>query len=108
MAAMRSWEYHISSHLIEYEDRASSNSQFISMLVYAVDTRLHLWLKNCEEAALDQRDMELDNLMDFSQIQSDILTRNFNQELPTCIRRAVPKAATRKSTAAETATLTTK
>jgi hypothetical protein len=102
VSAMRSWEYHISSHLIEYEDRAASNSQFISMLVYAVDTRLHLWLKNCEEAALDQRDTVLDNLIDFSQMQSDILTGNFYQELPTCIRQhAVPKAASRKSAAAD-------
>jgi hypothetical protein len=101
VAAMRSWEYHISSHLIEYEDRAASNSQFISMLLYAVDTRLHLWLKNCEEAALDQRDTVLDNLIDFSQMQSDILTGNFYQELPTCIRHAAPKAASRKSISAD-------
>eukprot|EP00978_Attheya_sp_CCMP212_P044846 scaffold324722_cov55-Attheya_sp.AAC.1 len=55
-AIKQSWEYHIASHLIEYEDRAAANTQFLSMLVYAVDTRLYMWLKSCESAALDQRD----------------------------------------------------
>eukprot|EP00978_Attheya_sp_CCMP212_P000517 scaffold1034_cov53-Attheya_sp.AAC.1 len=79
VTAIKSWEHHIASHLIEYADCAASNSQFISMLVYAMDTRLHLWLKNCEEAALDQR----------------------HTKFPSCIRHAASSKTTRKSTAAD-------
>eukprot|EP00978_Attheya_sp_CCMP212_P032934 scaffold130593_cov52-Attheya_sp.AAC.1 len=101
VTAINSWEYHIASHLIEYEDRAAANTQFLSMLVYAVDTRLYMWLKNCESAALDQRDTVLDNLIDFAQMQSDILTGNFYQELPSCIRQAASPKGSRKSTIAD-------
>jgi hypothetical protein len=45
-----------------------------------MDTRLHLWL--CEEAALDQCDTVLDNLIDFSQMQSDTLTGFFTRNFP--------------------------
>eukprot|EP00978_Attheya_sp_CCMP212_P008140 scaffold18954_cov36-Attheya_sp.AAC.1 len=61
------------------------------MLIYAVDTRLYLWLKSCKSAALDQRDTVDDSLINFTQMQSHILIRNFYQELPSCIRQASPK-----------------
>eukprot|EP00978_Attheya_sp_CCMP212_P014607 scaffold37341_cov51-Attheya_sp.AAC.3 len=79
VTAIKLWEHHIQSHLIEYEDRAAANTQFLSMLVYAADTRLYMWLKNCESAALDQRDTEL----------------------PSCIRHAASPKGSRKSTAAD-------
>jgi hypothetical protein len=66
------------------------------MLIYAIDTRLYLWLKHCESVALDQREIVDDSLIDFTQMQSNILTGNFYQELPSCIRQASSKSA-RKS-----------
>jgi hypothetical protein len=89
--SIKSWEKHIQSNLIAYEDRAASNPQFLAMLIYAVDTRLYLWLKSCENASIDQRDIVDDSLINFTQMQSHILTGNFYQELPSCIRQASPK-----------------
>jgi hypothetical protein len=91
VVSIKSWERHIQANLISYEDRAVSNPQFLAMLMYAVDTRLYLWLKSCESSALEQRDTVDDSLIDFTQMQSHILTGNFYQELPSCIRQASPK-----------------
>eukprot|EP00978_Attheya_sp_CCMP212_P017938 scaffold48447_cov36-Attheya_sp.AAC.1 len=89
--SLKSCEKHIQTNLIAYEDRAASNPQFLAMLIYAVDTRLYLCLKSCKSTALDQRDTVDDSLIDFTQMHSHILTGNFYQELPSCIRQASPK-----------------
>ena len=62
---------------------------FIAMFMYAVDTRLHLWLESCESAS--SRDQVDDSLLDFTQILAQVRDFNFSYDLPQSIRKVTNK-----------------
>ena len=60
---------------------------FIAKFLFAIDTRVNLWLESCEESGSRE---EVDNdLIDFSQTLNQIHIRNFEYKLPPSIRKVI-------------------
>jgi hypothetical protein len=60
------------------------NKLFIGQFLFALDTRINLWLESCEECKF--RDEVDDNLINFSEILQEVRIRNFSYILPMSIR----------------------
>ena len=82
------------NHLVRnrdtYRSLYATDRNFIAMYLYAIDTRIQLWLGDCERA--EDRDEVNDNIIDFSLILEQVVTRNFNYKLPQSIRNVISKS----------------
>jgi hypothetical protein len=87
---------HIVQNRYIYSSLAHQYPLFIAKFMFAVDTRVNLWLEACEEHKF--RDQVDDTLIDFTDIIKDVRLRNFNYILPPSIREVVEKANNTKDT----------
>jgi hypothetical protein len=78
---------HIIRHRITYMSMAHQDKFFIAQFLFAVDTRINLWLESCESCKY--RDEVDDSLIDFTEILHQVRTRNFSYKLPLSIREVM-------------------
>ena len=76
---------HIIQNRTTYLSLSFQDKMFISKFLFAVDTRINLWLESCEESQM--RDEVDDDLINFSEILSQVRVRNFDYKLPPSIRK---------------------
>ena len=86
------------NHLVRnrdtYRSLYATDKNFIAMFLYAIDTRMQLWLADCERAV--ERDDVNDNIIDFSLILEQVVTQNFDYKLPQSIRNVMSKNKSRE------------
>lgn len=75
---------HVERNLNIYEAAQYQNKYFCTEFLYALDTRIQLWLLHCE-AACDREEVN-DNLIDFSDDMNKVLLRNFSYMLPQSLK----------------------
>ena len=78
---------HIIRHRITYMSMAHQDRFFIAQFLFALDTRINLWLESCESCKF--RDEVDDSLIDFTEILHKVRTRNFSHKLPLSIREVL-------------------
>ena len=85
--------YKVFNHIVRnrntYRSLFATDKNFIAMFLYAIDTRIQLWLADCERAK--ERDEVNDSIIDFSLILEQVVTRNFHYKLPQSIRNVMSK-----------------
>ena len=80
---------HIVHNRTTYISILSQDSMFIAKYLFAIDTRVNLWLESCEESQM--RDEVDDDLINFSEILNQVRIRNFDYKLPPSIRKVAKK-----------------
>ena len=80
---------HIVHNRTTYLSLHSQDKLFIAKFLFAIDTRVNLWLESCEECQM--RDEVDDDLINFSEILNLVRIRNFEYKLPPSIRKVVEK-----------------
>jgi hypothetical protein len=80
---------HIVHNRTTYISIFAQDSMFIAKYLFAIDTRVNLWLESCEECQM--RDEVDDDLINFSEILNQVRIRNFDYKLPPSIRKVVEK-----------------
>ena len=78
---------HMINHRITYMSMAHQDKFFIAQFLFALDTRINLWLESCESCKF--RDEVDDSLIDFTEILHQVRTRNFSHKLPLSIREVL-------------------
>ena len=78
---------HIRQYLNIYESSQYYNKYFSAEFLYSLDTRIQVWLKQCQQAV--ERDMVDDSLIDFSDDLKDILRGKFSMKLPFEIKNKI-------------------
>ena len=80
---------HIVHNRTTYLSLHSQDNMFIAKFLFAIDTRMNLWLESCEESQM--RDEVDDDLINFSEILNQVRIRNFDYKLPPSIRNVMEK-----------------
>jgi hypothetical protein len=78
---------HVVKNRSIYISMHHQNKLFIGQFLFALDTRINLWLESCEECKF--RDEVDDNLIDFSDLLQDVRIRNFTHMLPISIHQVI-------------------
>lgn len=78
---------HVVNNRTIYNSIHHQNKMFIAEFMYAIDTRVNLWLESCEESKF-REDVD-DSLLSFDNILQLVRTRNFSYILPPSIRAVV-------------------
>ena len=86
-AGLATWRAEISRNLVSYESQAIHDTTFIASILTAIDTRIHCWLQECTTKSL--RCNVDDALIDFTDIQRQIKTRQFTFTLPPSVRKHI-------------------
>ena len=86
-AGLSTWWSEISRNLVSYESQAIHDTTFIASILTAIDTRIHCWLQECTTKSL--RCNVDDALIDFTDIQRQIKTRQFHFALPPSVRKHI-------------------
>ena len=89
------WRPFISSNLILFESQAAVDPTFIAKVLVAIDTRVNCWLSEC--CTKDLRCNIDDSLVDFTDMQRQIKTRQFAFSLPPSIRNNISNTPNRKN-----------
>ena len=90
-----SWPPHISSNLLTYESISINDLSLIASILTAIDTRVNCWLSECANLPL-HCNVE-DSLINFSDIQRHIKTRQFQFQLPPSIRSHINSSKKRST-----------
>ena len=75
---------HIVKYRTIYRSILYQDKMFISQFMFAIDTRINLWLESCEEKEF-REDID-DELIDFTEELQKVRTRNFSHILPLSFR----------------------
>jgi hypothetical protein len=78
---------HIVHNRTTYLSILYQDSMFIAKFLFAIDTRVNLWLESCEESSM--RDEVDDDLINFFEILNHVRIRNFDYKLPPSIRKVM-------------------
>ena len=82
---------HIASHYPLYEVSQFDDNLFTAKFLFAINTRIQLWLEMCETK--ESREMVDDNLINFEHLLNNIVLRTFNISLPPAIKQVSEKAS---------------
>ena len=66
-----------------------NDKEFFTKILYSIDTRVNLWLKDCQDCEC-REDVD-DSLIDFRPMMREIILQTFRLELPACFKMVAPK-----------------
>jgi hypothetical protein len=95
----------LQDHRIQIKACGSMDEEYFTKILYALDTRVNLWLLECMEH--ENREDVNDNLIDFGPLITQIALRDFRIDLPPCfkmITSSKKRAAADDNTTTNTAT----
>jgi len=72
-----------------YESLIDQDNEFTAKFLFAIDTNVQLWLKDCKNAVF--REDVNDNLIDFKPLLTQVKTRQFNMLLPKSFKHLLDK-----------------
>jgi hypothetical protein len=85
---------HVQQNADEYEMRQSEDSSFATRFLWACDSRVQAWLKNCKQQ--EERCMIIDNFINFNEICTQVIVNSFNTNLPFSLKRKFEKLSASK------------
>ena len=75
---------HVKANLVIYESCQYNRKSFSTKILYALDTKIQMWLRQCESASYRE---DVDNsIIDFSGDLNNILMNQFSMDLPESIK----------------------
>ena len=80
---------HLVRHYPIYEASLAEDSLFTAKFLFAIDTRIQIWLKMCEIKEF-REDVD-DKLLNFDEVLNQVILRSFNISLPPSIQHIFEK-----------------